>query len=63
MNAVHLAVDHLPHYAASSGWLTPQELLLLCVVTLGTGGAIKLGPLVIQGPKRTRRRRRSRKRR
>lgn len=62
MNAVYLAVDHLPRYAVSSGWLTPQELLLLCVGTLGTGGAIKLGPLVLQGPKRTRRRRSKRKR-
>ena len=51
-----LAANHLPLHAASPGWLTPQELLLLCFVTLAAGGAIKLGPLSIQGPKRKRKR-------
>jgi hypothetical protein len=62
MPVVH-AAGYLPPYAASLGWLTPQNLLILCVGTLGMGGAIKVGPLAIQGPRRPRRRRTKRQRR
>jgi hypothetical protein len=61
MKAFAVTANHLPLHVASPGWLTPQELLLLCFVTLAAGGAIRLGPLVIQGPKRPRRRKRQRR--